>query len=94
MIVPVSKGKSHDDRETRRMTKKKVSRVKDGTERPFSNQHITTGNCHVCGAARMLDARYDAIFCPSCRTWLEPACADPGCEFCADRPRSPPVGVT
>lgn len=92
VIVPMSKGQSHENRKTRRMTKKKGSMTTAGNEGAFSSQHITAGHCHVCGAERMLDARYDAIFCPRCVTWLEPACADPGCEFCADRPRLPQVG--
>ena len=86
------KGESHADHATMRMTKKEVSMTAVGNEGPSSSQHITAGHCHVCGADRMLDARYDAIFCPNCLTWLEPACTDPGCEFCADRPRSPQVG--
>jgi hypothetical protein len=32
---------------------------------------------------------YDAKFCRRCDIWLEGACGDRGCEFCARRPERP-----
>src|SRR5438552_262096 len=33
---------------------------------------------------------YDAYYCATCGEWLEPRCADPSCEYCANRPEMPP----
>ncbi len=30
--------------------------------------------------------RYDARYCKACFAWLETACKDPSCGFCASRP--------
>lgn len=32
---------------------------------------------------------HDAMACLHCNQWLEPACSDPTCPFCADRPDNP-----
>ena len=42
--------------------------------------------CGMCGNRRIYHDKYDAFFCAQCNQWLEEACSDPGCEFCAARP--------
>lgn len=31
--------------------------------------------------------KWDAYFYPITGEWIEPACGDPDCEFCANRPK-------
>ena len=40
--------------------------------------------------------KHDASYCTSCGKWLDSACSDPTCLFCADRPATCPDkrGVT
>ncbi len=48
--------------------------------------------CPKCSGAGVLYDSYDAAFCPQCNVWIEGACRDPKCEFCAHRPASPLEG--
>lgn len=48
--------------------------------------------CRHCGRIVSYSQRYDALFCMPCNAWLEEQCADPACEFCAER-ASEPDGV-
>ena len=49
-----------------------------------------TGNCPHCDADSVfLINAYDAEACLSCNQWLESACQDPACPFCANRPDTP-----
>ena len=45
--------------------------------------------CPDCGAPVSYSSEYDAYYCESCDQWLEEACDDPFCEFCAHRPERP-----
>ena len=53
--------------------------------------------CEFCGGSLQYsmceqDERhwgYDALFCPACDAWREPACPEPGCSYCAERPVRP-----
>ena len=33
---------------------------------------------------------WDAYWCLRCRVWAEGLCQNPKCEFCKDRPNTPP----
>jgi hypothetical protein len=45
--------------------------------------------CEKCSERRIYSSRYDAYFCAQCNEWMEDACKDPSCEFCAYRPFKP-----
>ena len=45
--------------------------------------------CPSCGSRTVFDFDCDARFCPSCDSWLEGACNDPSCGYCANRPARP-----
>ena len=46
--------------------------------------------CPICGQPEQFHFdRYDAACCLSCNIWLEEACSDPHCPYCANRPESP-----
>ena len=45
--------------------------------------------CPLCGGEASYSPAFDAFFCPGCDVWLEEACGDPGCPFCANRPAAP-----
>lgn len=45
--------------------------------------------CQNCGGRTVFELDFDANFCPSCDSWLDDACADRKCEFCAYRPARP-----
>lgn len=47
------------------------------------------------GHAVRRDEKHDAMFCADCNEWIETACGDAGCEFCATRPPVPipPTGA-
>lgn len=46
-------------------------------------------HCLHCVGEATYSVRYGALFCPRCDVWLESACTDPACEFCARRPEKP-----
>lgn len=49
-----------------------------------------SGACPICGSSPIFMINcYDARACLYCNTWLEKACSDPNCPFCANRPESP-----
>ena len=49
-----------------------------------------SGTCPFCGSSPVfLINLYDAKACFFCNQWLENACSDPECPFCANRPASP-----
>lgn len=43
-----------------------------------------------CGAVRVRSEKYDAYYCGSCHAWLERACTEPWCGYCAGRPEKAP----
>ncbi len=43
--------------------------------------------CNQC--VKDYDEDFDAYFCRTCNVWLEEACKDPSCDFCASRPSTP-----
>lgn len=43
-----------------------------------------------CGTEGKRNETYDAYWCPKCFVWLERGCHSPSCEFCAERPETPP----
>ena len=45
--------------------------------------------CPKCRTLAVLSPRWDAIYCPQCREWLEPTCGFVSCEICRDRPQKP-----
>ena len=45
--------------------------------------------CEKCSERRIYSWQYDAYFCAQCNAWIDDACSDPGCEYCADRPFKP-----
>ena len=45
--------------------------------------------CPTCKSEKSYSARYDAYYCELCNKWLEVACNDPNCEYCAERPEKP-----
>ena len=45
--------------------------------------------CPKCSGSTFYYDSYDAAFCPDCNVWLEPACTDATCDYCADRPARP-----
>ena len=46
--------------------------------------------CPLCGQhSKMYIFKYDALACINCNEWLEKACTDPTCSFCARRPETP-----
>lgn len=49
------------------------------------------GECPKCGNNNFLFFyyKYDARCCLACDTWLENACNDISCPFCANRPPTP-----
>lgn len=49
-----------------------------------------SGECPWCGEASLFHYdRYDAKCCLSCDVWLDKACGDPRCPYCATRPKTP-----
>ena len=50
--------------------------------------------CPECNECRIYYDRYDAYFCAQCNVWLESDCADPGCDYCRDRPSMPLLATT
>ena len=49
-----------------------------------------SGECPWCGEASLFHYdRYDAKCCLSCDMWLDEACSDPRCPYCAARPGTP-----
>ena len=49
-----------------------------------------SGACPICGNSPVFMINcYDAVACLYCNTWLEKACSDPECPFCANRPETP-----
>lgn len=49
-----------------------------------------SGVCPFCDKKSVfLINDYDAKACLSCNHWLESACSDPECPYCANRPESP-----
>lgn len=57
----------------------------------FANDKIIKeeDDCPTCGEKIYYSVVYDAYFCISCDKWLEKACRNPRCRFCADRPIKP-----
>ena len=46
--------------------------------------------CPYCGNEKLyIYWKYDAVCCPCCDIWIEKACSDPNCEYCAKRPSTP-----
>ena len=45
--------------------------------------------CNRCGQPTELNWDYDARFCRRCNRWIESACGDVNCPYCADRPAKP-----
>lgn len=45
--------------------------------------------CVSCGKAGVRNDRYDAYYCEDCNAWIEPACSDPTCQYCNNRPNKP-----
>lgn len=35
------------------------------------------------------DPHYDSYFCVACDIWADPACSDPKCGYCRQRPTAP-----
>lgn len=51
---------------------------------------LTDTPCPLCGQMNKIYIyKYDAFACISCNEWLEEACTDPLCSFCACRPETP-----
>lgn len=47
--------------------------------------------CPNCECDGHYNERWDAVYCPSCKKWLEARCsAGKDCEFCGDRPERAP----
>lgn len=46
-------------------------------------------DCPVCGEAAVYFPEFDASACLTCDRWLEAACGDAACNFCARRPPKP-----
>jgi hypothetical protein len=57
-----------------------------------SGQLFDDLHCPHCASAQVYYDDYDAYLCPACNVWLEPACGDPWCSFCAGRPSAPIPG--
>ncbi|MEW2353678.1 hypothetical protein [Spirillospora sp. NPDC029432] len=47
------------------------------------------GSCPRCGGRQEYSDPFDAALCPRCDEWREPACPDPQCSFCRNRPLRP-----
>ena len=46
--------------------------------------------CPQCEQSHLFQYyRFDADFCPVCNEWFSPACSDPKCPYCANRPDTP-----
>lgn len=45
--------------------------------------------CVECGHTAYYIEKYDAECCSYCNCWLEKACDDSACRFCATRPNKP-----
>lgn len=45
--------------------------------------------CPKCNATKIYHEGFDAHFCPECNEWQEPACSDPECDYCSQRPAHP-----
>ena len=51
---------------------------------------FTDTPCPFCGQMNKIYIyKYDALAFISCNVWLEEACTDPMCSFCAGRPETP-----
>ena len=53
------------------------------------NGFIDDALCEKCLERRIYSSQYDAYFCAQCNEWIEDACPDSSCEFCARRPFKP-----
>jgi Zn finger protein HypA/HybF involved in hydrogenase expression len=51
--------------------------------------HVSDLACDICNSAIVYHDKYDAQFCPNCNHWLEKACSDADCCYCAGRPDNP-----
>jgi len=53
-----------------------------------ANTHklIQNFNARLANAEIALHPRWDAYYDKRTMEWLEPACSDPACDYCKDRP--------
>ena len=54
---------------------------------------VGQGRCPFCGSKIKYSERFDAKYCHFCDVWLEQACSDPTCEYCAYRPMRPQIAI-
>lgn len=45
--------------------------------------------CKACETEVLYDRKHDAFYCRGCNVWLEEACKDPTCGYCAGRAAQP-----
>jgi len=50
---------------------------------------IDESTCPACTHAAVLHLLHDARFCAYCNQWLDRACGDATCVYCAGRPERP-----
>ena len=54
---------------------------------------ITNYKCTECNAQLLYFDRYDAHCCMQCNCWSDSKCSDNNCDFCANRPETPEMGI-
>ena len=67
-------------------------RCGDKTEKQTPSCHPPLARvsvCRVCDAEVLYDNKHDALYCPRCNCWLDHACKDPSCGYCASRAAQP-----
>lgn len=46
-------------------------------------------HCPSCLERLTYNDEFDSVFCLPCDEWRDIPCADPSCEYCAERPKKP-----
>jgi len=62
-------------------------------KRWLSHGTISTEKCTECNEWLLYFDKYDANCCPWCNIWSDSKCSDTNCEFCANRPETPKMGL-
>jgi len=59
----------------------------------LSHGNVSAGECAECKGLLFYFYKYDALCCPRCNIWHDSKCSDVNCEFCANRPETPQIGL-
>lgn len=70
--------------------RKRYLRYKEKRKKMNEFGSWSESECPECGEKSIFFYdKYDALCCISCDAWMERACNDPNCPYCANRPFTP-----